>query len=363
MVHLMYGDRFLERNVGERAWHALGTTFAVDDYITATDGFTRAGLDYRVAKLPALTRLPDDLGGDVIKIPDRFHLYRLPQTFNGTDYPLQRLSEQLVSENYTPLDNLDIAAALDNLATVWPLETVGALRDGAVIFVTFDGGEFAIKGDEHKMYFLVTDGKDGTRAMRIALTPVRVVCNNTLTLGLAQANFIVDIPHRPSAYRDLDFWATIVPQLNDSAEKTREALELLANTKATKPMVAAVIDATFPLPKRGAKASISDLAPITITPVHQDMIDREISGQTYMAERSKRFRAMAWECYDVFNQENPNTAQTLFAAAQAANETAVWRKGYKDVGEAVVFGERATESARAFKKAYALATQGSRALD
>jgi hypothetical protein len=356
MAHLLLGERFLERERETRAWHRLGTVVPTDAEMNAEEAFTLAGLTYQIVKAPLYAMVD----GTMLRVDGKFANYRLEHTHNGHVAPLARISgDAMLSDGYTALDNMDIARALNPLSEVWPVETVGAIKDGAQIFATFYGGEFDIKGDQNKLYFLVTDSKDGLRAMQIHTTPVRVVCNNTLVMGIAASNFKVKIEHTKEAYNDLGFWAAVVPQIRDSAKNTQEALALLADTKATKPMVEAVINAAFPMPGRGSKAQVADLVPLSVQPVHQDMIDREISDNEYHSNRILSIRAGAWELYDVFNQQNPNTAKTLYAAAQATNEMAIWRNGHADtVDESVVFGNRSQESARAFKTAYKIAVGG-----
>lgn len=356
MAHGVWDDRFLERDGKARAWHVLGTTFAANLNVSAKDAFATAGLNFRVIKVPQLFANPatgetQDTG--------KFLLYREAHTFNGKTSPGVLLNADApVSASYTVIDNMDIAAALDPLAKEWPLETVGALHDGGVIFVTLFGGDFDIKGDHCQMYFLVQDGKDGLRSMRIATTPVRVVCQNTLTLGLNAANFSVKVEHDAEAYRNLEFWAGVIPQIRDSAKRTKDALALLAEVRATKPMVSDVFEAAFKDPGKSERLKVVDMVPLGLSQDAQALVDSDLALHTKATDRIAEIRDAAWERYDVFNQENPNVAGTLYAAAQAANEVSMWRRGHATtIDQSCVFGPRAEESKRAFKTAYALATK------
>lgn len=356
MAHEIFGNRFHERDGKGRAWHGLGTTFAADTQISASEAFAAAGLNYQVIKVPL--RFPHPESG-ILTDTGKFGLWREAHTFKGITAPGVLLNaDNPVSDSYTIIDNMDIAKAIDPLAKEWPLETVGALQDGGVIFASLDGGPFDIKGDPCQMYFLVQDGKDGLRSMRIATTPVRVVCQNTLTMGLAAANFSVKVAHDAEAYANLEFWAGVIPQVRDSAQRVKDALALLAEVKATKPMVAEVINATFKDPGKSERLKVVDMVPMGLSAAHQETVDRDMASHQYHTDRVATIRDAAWERYEIFCDENSNVAGTLYAAAQAANEVAMWRNGHTaTIEESCVFGRRAEESKRAFRTAYGLATK------
>lgn len=358
MAHdIMNSDRFLERDGKGRAWHGLGNTFDVNEVITATDAFKRAGLDYAVVKAPLM--FPHPVTGEMTPT-GKFALYREAHTFNGKESPGVLLNADApVSSSYTVIDNMDIAAAIDPLAKEWPLETVGALKNGGVIFASLYGGPFDIKGDPCEMYFLVQDGKDGLRSMRIATTPVRVVCQNTLTLGLNAANFSVKVEHDAEAYRNLEFWTAVIPQIRDSAKRVKDALALLAEVKATKANVQEIAAATFKAPGKSERLKVTDMMPdALLDAASQDLLTTDLSNWQYHTDRVANIRDAVWERYDIFNQENPAVAGTLYAAFQSANEVSCWRSGHANtVDESVVFGSRAEESKRAFKAAYGLAVK------
>lgn len=354
MAHELMGDRFLERNMGTPAWHGLGTIFPRDEKMTASEACVRAGANINIIKVPEYALIP---GGQYIATGD-YMVYREESTFGGVTDPGMIIGGP-VSNDYTPLQNVDIAAAIDPLSGVWPVETCGVLKDGRTFFLTLNGGEFDILGDPHQMYFLVSDSKSGTEAMKIMTTPVRVVCSNTLNMGTAAANFTAKVAHNPAAYRDLGFWAAVIPQIRDNAVRTKQALELLATTKATDAAAAFVFEKAFKGPNKSSKMTIADTLPISLDKAHSDMIIADSDTYEYFNARTGKIRAAAKERYDVFNQENPKTAGTLFAVAQAANEVAVWRNGHAEtVEESVVFGERGKESARAFSAAYNIAQHG-----
>jgi phage/plasmid-like protein (TIGR03299 family) len=98
----------------------------------------------------------------------------------------------IVSERYTPLQNSEAFAILDPLVSEGriTLETGGVLRDGADVWLM---ARFALPprtrayemmGEERiDPYFLLANNHSGDRSVLCALTPIRVVCANTLGLA------------------------------------------------------------------------------------------------------------------------------------------------------------------------------------
>ena len=355
---LMDSNRFLERyGSAGRAWHGLGTTIRQDENITVADAMKRAGLDYSVIKVPELAQLPDG----TIEPTGQHLVYREAHTYQGVVTPGKFISRNPVSDSYTIIDNLRIAEVMEPLAQTWPVETVGAIKDGAVVFLTLDGGEFDIKGDPHQMYFLVSDGKDGLRSLRVDTTPVRVVCANTLRMGIQASSLNVKIEHNSNATRELSFWAEVIPQIRNSAIRTKQALELLADTKATKAHAEQVFDAAFPAPRKSEMIRYADTVALNLSEGSAETLASALKDNEYHSDRMESIKALAWERYDIFNQQNPDTARTLFAVFQAANEVSNWRNGHEknnSVDTSIVFGSRADESKRASAEAIKIATKG-----
>lgn len=69
----------------------------------------------------------------------------------------------------------------------WKLETAGALKNGQTCWILLNQGTVSIlPGDQLRNYLLLTWAHDGRTSVRLGLTSVRVVCNNTLTQALNQ---------------------------------------------------------------------------------------------------------------------------------------------------------------------------------
>jgi phage/plasmid-like protein (TIGR03299 family) len=155
---------------GEAPWHKLGTE--VKNAPTIAEAIKLAGLDWKVEVQP--TYLKDGsraLGSNTVRMDNGYKLGRV-----GDEYkPLQN-SEAL--NFFQPF--IDSGAAT--------LETAGSLKGGKRIFILAqttlaEQVIVAKSADVVRMYVLVSNGHDGTLAIRVGFTPIRVVCENTLEMA------------------------------------------------------------------------------------------------------------------------------------------------------------------------------------
>lgn len=175
-------------SVREDAWHRLGTT--VEDDVTALEAMKIAHLtDWNVRKLPLFTT--SDIDGSTLDIASKF-----ATVFTN---PITGKVQQLgvVGNHYTPIQNEAHADLLDALVdeSGAKIETLGNLRGGRETFITMKMPETMQVGgvDAVETYLVALNSHDGTSAFRFMVTPIRVVCANTLAaaLGAAQSTFSI----------------------------------------------------------------------------------------------------------------------------------------------------------------------------
>lgn len=169
---------------GATPWHGLGTK--VDGLMTADAAIKAARLDWKVNLTPVYTQH----NGEFTAVPKRVSVTR------ETD----GRSLGIVSNGYKPVQNIEAFEFFDSLVDSGEAkyETAGSLSDGRRIWMTAKIGDtFNIAGeDPHNMYLLLVNGHDGTKALQAVSTMVRVVCNNTMTLGLSSAKTSWTLNHR-----------------------------------------------------------------------------------------------------------------------------------------------------------------------
>ena len=171
--------------VRETPWHGLGTK--VDEAVNSTDALRLAGLDWTVEKkdLYQMMEIPSDDGS---------------QTFMHMAVPNYKLNVRssdnkvlgVVSDRYKIVQNTEAFAFTDGIVGetengIVKYETAGSLQEGKKIWMLAKMPEAKILGDAIDPYLCFTNSHDGTSSIRACMTPVRVVCNNTLNLALNNA--------------------------------------------------------------------------------------------------------------------------------------------------------------------------------
>lgn len=178
---------------GQPAWHGLGVVLPKAP--TVKEAVKLAGLGWGVEQRPVF-RLRNPLvdGGPTYEpIPGYKELYRAD---TGDAFAV-------VTKGYTLLQNESMAGLIDALAqdgAIPEAESAGSVKGGRRVFFLVQTGSFlAGPRDRVVEYLLFSNAHDGTAAFRVTPTQVRVVCHNTLSAALDQAeragSDLIRIPH------------------------------------------------------------------------------------------------------------------------------------------------------------------------
>ena len=172
---------------GEAPWHRLGKEVPHDQ--SPRDMQVAAGLDWHVEKVPLLYEHEQQVRGT-----DQFALVR---TSDGS------MLDIVKSDNWEPVQNDAAFEFFDRFVTLnrMRMEVAGSLRDGKLVFVLAKMNESFVVGsrmaDRTDGYLLFTNPHQYGQAVDIRLTPIRVVCMNTLSLALSSASkAVVKYSHR-----------------------------------------------------------------------------------------------------------------------------------------------------------------------
>lgn len=112
----------------------------------------------------------------------------------------------IVGNRYTVIQNSDAFKFTDELlGDGVTYETAGSLMGGRRIWLLARMPEkYKIAGDDFCNYLVFTNGHDGLNSLKVALTPIRVVCNNTLQVALSNAKRSWSIKHTNNALSYVD---------------------------------------------------------------------------------------------------------------------------------------------------------------
>ncbi|MBQ6888545.1 MAG: DUF932 domain-containing protein [Lachnospiraceae bacterium] len=158
-------------SVRKKPWHGLGTI--VMEAPTSAEALKLAGLDWQVIQEPIYTDFNEEIDGYKANVRDS-----------------DRKVLGVVSDRYKVVQNLDAFSFTDELLGKGVrYETAGSLQEGKKVWLLARlPREYIIAGERISPYLVFSNTHDGSGSVKVAVTPVRVVCNNTLNLALETAN-------------------------------------------------------------------------------------------------------------------------------------------------------------------------------
>lgn len=207
--------------INAEPWHGLGQRLSPNQPIERWQ--MQAGMDWQIKEAPVLFNANQDEGSllNLRSNADTKVLYRSDS--------LEPLS--VVSKRYQVVQPKEVLEFYRDLVAVggFELETAGVLKNGKKLWaLAKTGQETTLKGgDKVKAYLLLATSCDGTLATTAQFTSIRVVCNNTLQLAVADSKGSVKVPHSTKfdpvqVKQDLGLGLTAWERFNDSIKQLAE---------------------------------------------------------------------------------------------------------------------------------------------
>lgn len=171
LVETMYSTR-------EKPWHGLGTV--IREAPASEEALRLAGLDWNVVQESIYTPFREKIEGFKANVRD-------------TD----RKVLGVVSDRYKVVQNVEAFSFTDELLGHGVrYETAGSLSGGRRVWLLARlPREYIIAGERISPYLVFSNTHDGSGSVKVAVTPVRVVCNNTLNLALQTAQRSFSMVH------------------------------------------------------------------------------------------------------------------------------------------------------------------------
>lgn len=200
---------------GIKPWHQLGVK--VDEALSSQQAIKMAGLDWTVDAQPIQV-----VGGQVID--------GMKANVRSSDHKVLGV----VSDRYKIVQNADAFAFTDILLGEGvKYETAGSLSSGKRVWLLAKMETSKVCGDDVEPYLVFTNSHDGSGAVKVAVTPIRVVCQNTLTLALSTAKRTWSTKHcgdiqgkMDDARNTLGFAASYMENLKEEADKLTQVVVL-----------------------------------------------------------------------------------------------------------------------------------------
>ncbi|CAB4185449.1 LGT_TIGR03299, phage/plasmid-like protein TIGR03299 [uncultured Caudovirales phage] len=239
------------------AWHSFANkVFNQTEAVTTAQMLDGAKLsNWNVSLEPVAELLP----ATYTSVSENFLVTRDDPYSDGTKNVLS-----VVGSRYKTVQNEDLFAFADNLHDGNPdvyWESAGSLKNGRVVY-----GSLAIprtmildpKGaaDETKLYLIVWTSHDGSVAVQSAITPVRVMCQNTLNLAMKKAKQSFKIRHTQTVDGKIaaarEALGLTFSYFDEFEKQAQELFQIEVDNKK----FSQIINTLYPKPEKDAKGSI-----------------------------------------------------------------------------------------------------------
>ena len=301
----------------EPAWHSLGTVFT--DEVSTSAMLDLANLSHwnvRVEEVPMPT-------GYTTENPS-FWVVR--------DHPADGHGDVLatVGSRYNVVQNEELFEFGDNLLDGARWETAGSIKNGRVVF-----GSLALEretvldpngvADKVNTYLLVHTSHDGSLAVQASVTPVRVVCQNTLNAALRGVKQSFKIRHTQTVDGKIAAAREALGLANTYMDEFDKMAKELIETEITKAQFNDIVAAVYPKPEKDSKGAFKKWDS-----------KLELLDEIYTGEFNGMIAGTAWGAYNALterldwfrngrkgNMENVRAAASGFDVATNAEKNRI----------------------------------------
>jgi len=233
----------------------------------------------------------------------------------------------VVGERYHVLQNEDLFSFGDNILDGggrW--ETAGSIRGGRVVF-----GSLALEretvldpngvADKVKTYLLINTSHDGSIAIQASITPVRVVCANTLNLALGSKRNKIKQSFKIRHTQTANGKVAIAREALGLANVYMDAFDVMAKAMIEKEITAGqfndIILAAYPKPEKDSKGAVKkwENKVDVINDIYTGQFNGMIAGNAWGA-----FNALT-ERLDWHRNSRGGNTEAMLAAASGFDAT------------------------------------------
>jgi len=242
---------------GAPAWHNLANRiFSADEEVTTSLMLEEAKLANWNVRLSPIADHIDTSWNDV----SNASLVLRDNPFNGGTDVLAT-----VGKRYKPVQNEELFQFADAIHDADPAcrwESAGSLKKGKVVFGTVDIPRTMVldpqgANDQTKLYLIVWTSHDGSVAVQAAVTPVRVVCQNTLNLAMRNAKQSFKIRHTQTAEGKIQIARETLGLTLGYFDEFEKEAKALFETSVTDKKFHEIIRAIYPKPEKDTKGALT----------------------------------------------------------------------------------------------------------
>jgi phage/plasmid-like protein (TIGR03299 family) len=301
MAHEIMENDFMFSGRGIVPWHGIGAV--LDGVLTSGEAIKAAKLTWTVEQIEVFAA-----GNWAAPIPGYVANVR-----NDTKEVLG-----IVSDRYCVAQNKDVFAFADALIGTNKVkctyETAGSLFNGRRVFALVTMPKGRIVGDEYQPYLCLSNAHDGSSALQIFLTGIRVVCNNTLSAALHTAKRKIAIRHL-SRMDDRKIEAI---RTMGAASKYFADLESFAAMLAGKKVnIVKVLDVLYP------KSRVMSMRQVKANKEMKELIKSILKGKSDL----QNIKGTAWGVYNAVADYRSNAEPRRRTATYADHKMAMFLDG------------------------------------
>ena len=234
----------------EKPWHYEMTkehTKLVQEALTSEDALHAAGLDWDVVQKPVYMQKEIETEDGGMKFTE-VEIPNYKANVRDTDNSVLGI----VTDRYKIVQNTEAFEFTDALVGetdngVVRYETAGSLCGGRKIWLLAKMPTQKVLDDEIEPYMFFANSHDGTGAIKVGMTPIRVVCNNTLNMAISSAKRAWSTKHVGDMNSKLEE-AKMCLRMSDKYMKgLDEEADKLVNEKLYKEQFDKLLDELFPV--------------------------------------------------------------------------------------------------------------------
>jgi phage/plasmid-like protein (TIGR03299 family) len=224
-----------------RGWHNLGQLS--ERKLTAEEAIKEALLDWSVEQTPCYHQTND---GELLQVPNQYVVRR-----TDTNSPLS-----IMSDRYVPIQNHEAFSFFDDIIgsgqAVW--DTAGSIGGGRKVFMQaeLEGKLFLNSNpdDTTVKRILFLTSHDGSKALTGMITPVRVVCQNTLNAALKDHSNCFKVYHRKNYLSYKEEAAKVLELAHAYFDDLQVVMNTLAEQEVSHSFVEGFIGTLMPAEKK-----------------------------------------------------------------------------------------------------------------
>lgn len=173
----------------------------------------------------------------------------------------------IVTNRYQIVQNADAFSFTDAIVGetedgIVRYETAGSLNGGKRVWLLAKMPTKKVLDDDVEPYMVFSNSHDGTGAIKVAATAVRVVCNNTLSLALKNAQRFWTTKHIGNMEDKLEEARHCLGMANKYMTEFEKEADRLANTRLTRDQLNEILNELFPVDENDSdrkKANIQSM--------------------------------------------------------------------------------------------------------